>query len=468
MNLREELSSRPMLWWFAALMLGLVAPTYTLAFFGFALIIGLICWFQKYKVAAGIILFFACGFLNGPRIPAELSAPIDYSGEAVVTQMPRAVRTGERYWVSLEEKSYLYYATANRDLSWGDTIGFNGSIRPLPESSSDYFRHMGVQGSIRPTGEVKLLRRGPPIARWGNQVRRDFSAAMKRLLSAKSAAVIQALCFNQDNELDTEFRQQLVNSGTVHIISTSGMHVVLLAGMIAAFLHYLPIPRWAQLGILFMILAIYGLAAGLRPPMLRSVLMALGIYSAYLFKRQSDGLSLVGLSGIATLLIMPYAIFDIGFQLSFIAIAGLVMFGNIEWLTGTERTISQFILNRVKRILESSFVATVAGAPLLLHYFGQVSWIGAFSNLIIVPVVPIVTAVSLIVWLLEAPAPWLAQFAASYFIEPLSLFIIGIIRVTGSPDWVVFKASNIPFWLVIVLYLGLVSLWRPKREKIPD
>jgi hypothetical protein len=56
--------------------------------------------------------------------------------------------------------------------------------------------------------------------------------------------------------------------------------------------------------------------------------------------------------------------------------------------------------------------------------------------------------------------------AASYFIEPLSLFIIGIIRVTGSPDWVVFKASNIPFWLVIVLYLGLVSLWRPKREKM--
>lgn len=468
MNLREELSSRPMLWWFAALMLGLVAPTYTLSLLGLAIILGLISWFKKYKIAIGILVFFILGFSLGPRIPPELSAPIDYSGEAVVTQMPRPVRTGERYWVSLEGKSYLYYATSNRDLSWGDTIGFTGSIRPLPDSSSNYFRHMGVQGSIKPTGEVKLLRRGPPIARWGNQVRRDFSSAMKRLLSTKSAAVIQALCFNQDNELDAEFRQQLVNSGTVHIISTSGMHVVLLAGMIAAFLHYLPIPRWAQLGILFIILAIYGLAAGLRPPMLRSVLMALGIYSAYLFKRQADGLSLIGLSGIATLLIMPYAIFDIGFQLSFIAIGGLVMFGNIEWLAGTERTVRQYIQNRVTRILESSAVATVAGAPLLLHYFGQVSWIGAFSNLIIVPIVPVVTAGSLIIWGIEGISPNLAQFLADFIIEPLSLFIVGVVRVSGSPDWVVIKTQNIPFWLVIILYLGLLSLWRPKREKIPD
>lgn len=88
-------------------------------------------------------------------------------------------------------------------------------------------------------------------------------------MSPEAAALVRSVCFNDDSDLTKSLRANLVDSGTVHIISTSGLHVALLSGILFGLFRKLPIPRWAQIALLAMILLLYVAAAGWRPPRVR-------------------------------------------------------------------------------------------------------------------------------------------------------------------------------------------------------
>ena len=406
------------------------------------------------------LCFCSVGYLLGPKPPRLITENRTYEGEVFVEQAPRPTRTGERALVSAGGKRLVMFYSEEQPVALGDALVVRGRVRPLDDVSREYWRHQGVSGSLFVVGRVTRYANGPPIAQWGQTIRRSFVRFTEQTMERQPRAIVQAVCFNHDVTLTKDERDNLARSGIIHIISTSGMHVVLVAGFLTFLLSLVPMPRWTQIGILIILLVIYGAAAGFRPPMVRSILMASLWYSAYLFKREADGLTITAVSAIATLLFIPSAIFDVGFILSFTTITALIMF-----IPPTKRQIERvqdWFVERAKQTALSSLIASAAAAPILATFFGQFSWVGVVSNLLIVPIVPVIVGASLLAWALFGVAPELSQLIVRICVEPLALWCSAVSNGFGSQSWAAIHTPPIPAFLVAEFYFFAVMLWRPR------
>lgn len=461
--MKRELEGRPLLWLSLALMAGLAFHFYPWVVLAGLLVLAIDR--RKAVVLVGLG-FLLVGILIGPRPPSLIKESRPYSGEVFVEQAPRPTSKGERALVRASGKRLVMFYSADQPVALGDLILVKGRVSPLDDVSREYWRHQGVAGSLSVSGPLTRVSAGPPFGQWGQSIRRSFVAYTERFMPREPRAIVQAVCFNHDVTLTKEERDLLARSGIIHIISTSGMHVVLLAGFLGILLGYLPIPRWSQIGLLILILMVYGAAAGFRPPMIRSILMASLWYSAYLFKREADGLSITAASAIVTLLVLPSAIFDVGFLLSFTTITALVMF--IPNAKRDINRVSEWWLDRIKQTGLSSLIATVASAPILSVFFGRFSVVGVVSNLLIVPVVPVLVAGSLVAWLISGPAPEIARLITSVAVEPLALWCLSVARLFGSQPWASVETPLVPWGFAAAFYVFAVMLWRPRRRRVDE
>lgn len=453
----RELRDRPLLW--VALMLAAGCAAW---FYPWAVLVAapLALLLPNLGLRVAGLAFLALGALIGPRPQAPLLETKPFSGDAYVVQAPRPSRSGEQAIVEASGRKFVLYYSANQPVALGDLLLLRGVAKPVPERMRAYWSHQGVTGILEVTGSITRHRAGPAFGQWGQASRRSFIQFSREELSPRAGAIVQAVCFNHDTGLDTLFRDKLARSGIIHIISTSGMHVVLVAGFLSVVLALLPIPRWAQVGLLIAILLVYGAAAGFRPPMVRSILMA-GLWaSAYLFKREADGLSLVAASAIGTLLIQPSAIFDLGLILSFVTITALVLF--VPPGPRDDTTVGGWFWKRGKQIALTSLVATVASAPVLAYFFGQFSVVGVLSNLLVVPVVPVVVSASLLGWLLSPLMPGVSGALLQGVVEPLAWWIIAVAEGLGGQPWAAVTNPPIPAWAVWLFYGFALMLWRPR------
>ncbi|MBL8059522.1 MAG: ComEC/Rec2 family competence protein [Chthonomonas sp.] len=452
--MRKELEGRPLIWLALAFMGGLASQFYPVfAFVG----LGCLVVDRRASFWALGLGFAILGVVMAPRVPSLITEPSEFSGEVVVVHAPRPTQSGERAVVATSGQRVVMYYDAGQDVSFGDTLLVQGRVRPLTEKSREYWRHQQVSGSLNVRGTITRVSRGPPFFAWGQGIRLAFVDYTRETLGQRARAIVQSVCFNHDVELSDEEREALSRSGIIHIISTSGMHVVLVAGFLSLLLSALPMPRWCQMGILMLLLLVYGAAASFRPPMVRSIFMA-GFWAfAYLFKREADGLSATAASAIITLLIMPHAIFDVGFLLSFVAITSLVMF--VPEAGRHVNTALGWIALRAKQSALASTVASLAAAPLLSLSFRQFSIIGVVTNLIVAPLIPVIVSVSILAWLVKGPV---GAFCMQVVVEPLALFCSGVAGWISNLPFAAIETPEIPPWFVIGFYVFAAMLWRPK------
>jgi len=305
------------------------------------------------------------------------------------------------------------------------------------------------------------------LAHLGQNTRLGFVQFLSTKLDHKLASVVGALGLNHDPDLPPELRDALIKTGTIHIISTSGMHVMLISTLLATLLAKAPIPRWVQLSILLMLIIIYGAAAGFRPPMMRAVFMTIPLLFAYLFKRESDGLTTLSFSAIATLIMYPEGVFDIGVILSFISVLALILFTGLQneaEAYGFTGNIKQFLWTPLK----VSLVASAATAPILAGFFGGFSLVSPFVNLLIAPTIPLIVIVSMIAWGLDGFLPGASTLIMSGIVEPLAKWLYVCVMNGAEIPFCYLDTGKIPYWLSLVLVVLGLSLWRPKPKPIND
>lgn len=406
------------------------------------------------------VFAFILGLWIAPRPPlVPVTSSVEFADVVTVVQAPRPVRGGqERVLISTGSSTYVLYFSSREMVAWHDRLFVRGTLKPVSQRSREYWWYQGVSGTLTAT-EMRVVGSGPFFAEWGQWIRRSFVGFVARNLSGTDAAVVDALCFNHDAELGEELRDALARSGTIHIISTSGLHVVLMAGVVAFILRLFPIPRWVQIALLLGLLIVYAAAAGFRPPMVRSVLMIVPVLVAYLFEREPDGLSAVAFSAIVTMLLMPRTVWDLGFHLSFLSVIGLVLFVRLP--SAPLKTAWDVARISIGQSLRTSFVATATVAPVLSYFFGRFLIIGVVSNLLILPAVPVITCVALIAWMVEGWLPWLSVALMNGLVQPLAAYLVGVVRFCAGVPFAEIRVPRFDAFWLIPLYLFLLSLWRP-------
>ena len=455
--MRREIERRSALIACGGLVLGLATPHAPLIFLCAAGVF-LLNSLQS-RVVFAVFLFV--GLLMSPAAPANKIIEQEvFKGFVTVASVPRLYEGRQTCEVDSGGQMLVLFAPAEADLVLGDRIEIAGYAKPLSETGEAYWLSRGVIGVLEPVG-MGVTRRGSAFAVIASKWRRGFLDFTEQRLDPRLAKAVDALCFNVDTQLDERFKDQLQRSGTVHIISASGLHVLILASGLFFAMSWLPLPRSWQLVILIAVLLLYATATGLRPPIIRSVVMSTFLLSAYLFRREPDLLSALAVAAVGYLLWQPRAIFDIGFQLSFVVVGALAMFVRYEPHSGKMRErLTQGLGTAVK----ASFVATIASAPLVAYHFGQISVASIPANLLIAGVLPFITLGALASFAVAGLAPALAAGIMVALVQPLTAWVAAVVSWFGDQGWAVLKVPEFsPYWIPVI-YALILLLWRPRAR----
>ena len=246
-------------------------------------------------------------------------------------------------------------------------------------------------------------------------------------MDESSAAVTRAVLFGNTSGIDEDLYENIRRGGIAHIFAVSGLHVGALFAFCLALTKKTALrrlPKGAQLLFLAALLFIYAGICGFSASVIRAAVICLVSYASTLIGIKTDFIESLGLAAIIVLLLKPSALFEVGFQLSFMACFGIAflskpighvfdeivkltrkifpkkpMLAEIE-ATKNDDTMPPSLGERIYRFVSSflsvSLSAQIFTAPLLLHYFGYVSGWALLLNCIFVPFISAVFSILLL------------------------------------------------------------------------
>ena len=203
--------------------------------------------------------------------------------------------------------------------------------------------------------------------------------------------ILSALTLGYREELDKGVQQSFSASGAMHILAVSGLHTGIVWGMIVWLLTLggLAKPLYDQrvwqcvLSILTLLaLWVYAFVTGLSPSVMRSVLMVTVVEIGWIFQRDTVSINTLAAAAVIILIIDPLALWSVSFQLSFAAVAALLVVG--KWLE-QHIVIYGKVWRYIGGLLLVALAAQIGTLPLTLHYFGQTSNYFALTNLVVIP-----------------------------------------------------------------------------------
>jgi competence protein ComEC len=293
----------------------------------------------------------------------------------------------------------LVQASRYPSYAYGDRLRVRGQLQTPPVLDDfDYRRYLaqrGIHSLMRRAAIGRLAEdQGSPFWARLYGLKARGSVLLDRILPEPAAALANGMLLGIESGIPDDVDEAFKATGTTHVIVISGSNIALLSGVIMAALSRVLGKRRAAFpaiaGIMLYVLLVGADAAALRAGVMGS-LFILAIY----FGRRSTAYVSLCASGLLMTLLNPLTLWDIGFQLSFMATLGLILFtpaieGAFERLLA--RSLSQERTRRVMGILNDALIVTLAAQvttlPVIVYYFGRVSLISLVTNFFILPAQP--------------------------------------------------------------------------------
>ncbi|MBN2519533.1 MAG: ComEC family competence protein [Bacteroidales bacterium] len=308
----------------------------------------------------------------------------------------------------------------------GDTLIFNASLKEITNSGNpfefDYKKYLAEHGVFLAAyvtqSDWKIIGRFNSfhIIYLANKARTKVLGYYKKMnLNGNELAIISALTLGYKNWLTREIKEVFSRSGAIHILAVSGLHVGILFLILNFFLQFLNKYKKGYIYKSFIIITfiwVYATLAGLSPSILRASLMFTIMAAAKLLNRQTTVYHSLALSAFLILLIDPYSIKEIGFQLSYCAVAGIAFFHpKISRLIIARNPILCYLWD----LITVSIAAQIFTFPFSLYYFHQFPVLFLVTNLIVIPlafIVIIFVITGLILSFVPAISTLIFQFVA--------------------------------------------------------
>ena len=388
-------------------------------------------------------------------------------------------------WHRVDHKIFAYLEPCEeaKGLLPGDIICFKGRIR-APHNFSDsltfdYARYITMQGAA---GTAYL-----PLRRWhkvgtGTLSLRERMLRLRNHLSAKhmgstfkgdALGVLSALTLGDKRALSQELRSNYSNAGAAHVLALSGMHVGIIYGMLALLLHNVfrrRKLRWLRELLTITVLWLFALLVSLQASVLRAVTMCtLYIIARWIADGSTSSLHILSLTALLMLLVHPLYLFDVSFQLSFMAMTAIL------WLEPyLERFFRRYnlhpILGYFVGLLCISLVAQLGTFPIVLHHFGSFPTYFLITNLIVVPCLSIVLLLTLVWWmLLLIGFPWtrLLAILLQNLVEWANSILVHIGQWPGAVLRAEeFSATSTFLTYLIILFSALFIVKKWKRGAV--
>jgi competence protein ComEC len=280
-------------------------------------------------------------------------------------------------------------------IEYGREVKFKGELtKPAGvrnPAGFDYRRYLAQKGvaarlftmEIERTGRVKTY----SLTETGINIRNRIVYVIERSLPEQQAGLLNGMLIGYREGLTSEVQEAFTDSGLTHIMAVSGANTAFIALPVAFLLKKLRVPTNLADILLICFLIMFVFITGFEASVLRAVAMASLFIIGRILMRDTDTITLIAFSALILLIYNPYMMFNIGFQLSYGATLSLVtMFNYVKKLLE-----HKFIPPVIREILAATLTAQLGVLPITLYYFNRISIISLLSNLLVVPLLEIIT-----------------------------------------------------------------------------
>lgn len=284
-----------------------------------------------------------------------------------------------------------YTMQAGDLIAWQASLDETGNLGNPGEM--DYASYLLDSRGIRyqqhlPLGHIKRIGHSPTLMTHLATMRRDLRLMVfNSSLSTDAQRFITALLLGDSGAIDKATRQEFSAAGVAHVLALSGLHVGFIALIIWWLLFPLDYLRMKKLRLLVTIaaIALFAVFTGLSPSVVRATIMIAMVFGSLIFYRRSVSLNALALAALLILVFTPRALFNVGFQLSFITVGAVLLFARLP----ESFTVQNKWVNYITSTVVTSLVAMLATVALSAHYFHTVSVMSVLANLLILPVLPL-------------------------------------------------------------------------------
>ena len=274
-------------------------------------------------------------------------------------------------------------------------------------------------------------------------------------------AVVAAMALGDKSQLTTELRDAYAISGASHILALSGLHLGIIYTLLSLLLSC---RRWQMVSQIVIIVSIwlFVFLVGLSASVVRSAVMV-SIYALLsLGHRDKLSVNTLAFAAIVMLLFNPMALFDVGFQLSFMAVLTILLFYPLlESLWSQPFLLDHRLFRWLWTMLSVSCAAQIGVAPLIAYYFGRISCYFLLANLVVVPAAALILYLSLAVLLIPSLA-----YLLIYIVDTLNQLLVSIAALPGASIEGL-HPTPLQVWMMYVIigavYLLLIRRTSPTR-----
>lgn len=363
----------------------------------------------------------------------------------------------------------------NETYEYGEWIRLRGKLVTPPENEEfsyrDYLAGQGIH-SYMTRSEVTRLpgNGGSPFRRAIYTFKNKALENIYRIFPDPEASLMAGILLGVDTGLPEDLQQAFKDTGTAHIIAISGFNIAIIAGIFfALFSRAFGQLRGSIIAILG--IALYTLLVGAEPAVVRAAFMGAISLTVRQLGRRNDGLNALMLSAVLMAAFNPNIPWDVGFQLSFFATLGLILYAEPfqAWAVRTiKRYTSEGTAQKVAAPISEYFLLTLAAQlttlPIMAYHFKRISLVSLVANPFILPVQPavmIVGGIAVILSLIWLPLGAIAAFAAWPFVA----YTIRLVELFSLMPNGVIVLGDFSLWLVILFYVLLLS-WTLARHRV--
>ncbi len=354
--------------------------------------------------------------------------------------------------------------TLEDDVEYGNRLILYGTLNFPPSSRNpggfDYGRWLNRQDIyvlMSPDSLVRIEGKyGENLIIIAARIRIYIEKVIDNYVGGKQGAFLKGIIIGERGGIPGDVQEVFRNTGVVHVLAVSGLHVGIIAFLLTLIIRLFRAPNIINIIITSTLLIIYALMIDLRPSVVRATIMCILLMISFLTRRDTDTMNTLSVAAFIILLWNPQSLFDVSFQLSFGATAGIIyLYPKIYEIARVRG--NKFIDNIVIKPFTISLSAQAGTTLLAAHYFYRLPIISLVANLLVIPLTGICIVTGLLLSFVNLLGIGILNkiFASSvYGFTTLTLNVVNMFgRVPNGHFWI---GSPSPLFLILY-FIILIS-----------
>jgi competence protein ComEC len=456
-----------------------IPQLFGLGFLIFGLILISVFWkYKNFAVAGFCILFLVLGIWRHQEAKIRTTdnnlVRFNDSGEnvtltGIVAEEPSIKAATVKMAVSNGQGKILVTTGRYPEYRYGDELKITGKLKAPAEDIEgfNYKEYLAKDGifSVMDWPKIELVaeNQGNPVYKYLFAFKNKLKEGVNKVMSPPQSGLLEALFFGDEENITQEWKDKFDLTGTRHITAVSGMNITIISALILNFLLAIGLWRHQAFYAALILIILYILMIGAPASAVRAAIMGLIFLTAQHFGRAPAATRAVLMAATFMLAQNPLLLrLDVGFQLSFLAIMGLILL---------QPVFSEFFKKipnhfQLRDSLTATASAQIFTLPILIYNFGRLPITSAFSNILIVPTLSFITILgfvfsfaAIIFYPLGLVLSWPVWLALTYILKIIDFF--------SKISFTSIEVKNVHWAWLAVFYLILIFLiwrWQEKQK----